>query len=81
MADESSKPIGRRMFLGLSAIGAGTLLFGQSFVGGEGEAGLVRELIGQGGFRIYTVAPIPKFDPGSWKLAITGKVAQPIQLG
>ncbi|HEY8692136.1 MAG TPA: molybdopterin-dependent oxidoreductase [Chloroflexota bacterium] len=81
MADESSKPIGRRMFLGLSAIGAGTLLFGQSFVGGDGEAGLVSELIGQGGFRIYTVAPIPKFDPGSWKLAITGKVAQPIQLG
>jgi len=66
------------MFLGLSALGAGTLLFGQSFVGGNGEGGLISELVGQGGFRIYTVAPIPKFDPASWKLTIGGMVSKPI---
>lgn len=81
MGDEGPKPIGRRMFLSLSALGAGALLFGQSFVGGDGEAGLLSQLIGQGGFRIYTVAPIPKFDPASWKLSITGKVANPVQFG
>jgi methionine sulfoxide reductase catalytic subunit len=81
MGDEGPKPIGRRMFLGLSALGAGALLFGQSFTGSEDEAGLLSQIIGQGGFRIYTVAPIPKFDPASWKLTITGSVANPVQFG
>ena len=69
------------MFLGLSALGAGTLLFGQSFIGGDGEAGLLSELIGQGGFRIYTVAPIPKFDPASWALTVGGLVSKPLRIG
>ena len=79
MVDGEPKPIGRRMFLGLSALGAGTLLFGQSVTGGDGGGGLISELIGQGGFRIYTVAPIPKFDPSSWKLAIGGMVKNPLE--
>jgi sulfoxide reductase catalytic subunit YedY len=80
MSEEAPKPIGRRMFLGLGALGAGALLFGQSFVGGEDEAGLLSQLVGQGGFRIYTVAPIPAFDPASWRLAVTGKVATALEL-
>lgn len=78
-----TKPIGRRMFLGLGAIGAGTLLFGHAFGGGGDDAGqdsFFGDLIGRGGFRIYTVAPIPKFDPATWKLEITGLVDKPIKL-
>ena len=80
MGNEGPKPIGRRMFLGLSALGAGTLLFGQSFTGGDGEAGLLSELIGQGGFRIYTVAPIPKFDPANWALMVGGLVSKQLRI-
>lgn len=81
MNEEGSKPIGRRMFLGLSALGAGTLLFGQSLIGGDGGAGLLSDVIGQGGFRIYTVAPIPKFDRTSWKLSVGGLVGKTMQIG
>jgi DMSO/TMAO reductase YedYZ molybdopterin-dependent catalytic subunit len=77
---DGARPIGRRLFLGLSALGAGTLLFGQSVVGGEDEAGLLSQIIGQGGFRIYTVAPIPKFDPASWRLEVGGLVANRLSL-
>jgi methionine sulfoxide reductase catalytic subunit len=69
------------MFLGLTALGAGTLMFGHSIIGGDGGAGLVSELIGQGGFRIYTIAPIPKFDPATWKLEIGGMVGKPLRIG
>jgi len=80
MALPEDKPIGRRLFLSLSALGAGTLLFGHAFSGGGDDAGLFSDLIGQGGFQIYTVAPIPKFDPATWKLTIGGRVGNQIEL-
>jgi len=76
----SDKPIGRRLFLSLSAVGAGTLLFGHAFTGGDGEASVFADLLGQGGFRIYTVAPIPTFDPATWRLKIGGLVGKPLEL-
>ncbi len=74
------RPIGRRLFLGLSALGAGSLLFGHAVTGGDGEPGLLADLIGQNGFRIYTVAPIPTFDPATWRLALDGLVGRPLSL-
>lgn len=75
-----AKPIGRRMFLGLGAVGVGTLLFGHSLSGGDGTGSLLSDLVGQGGFRIYTVAPIPTFDPATWKLTVTGLIDKPFEL-
>ncbi|MBV9120281.1 MAG: molybdopterin-dependent oxidoreductase [Chloroflexi bacterium] len=79
--DAENKPIGRRLFLSLSAVGVGTLLFGHAFSGGDedGSSGLVGELFGQGGFRIYTVAPIPKFDPAAWRLVVGGMAARTLE--
>lgn len=68
------------MFLSLSGLGTATLLFGSAFTGADGGGGIIGDLIGQGGFRIYTVAPIPKFDPASWKLTIGGLATKSLQL-
>ena len=65
------EPIGRRLFLGLSALGAGTILFGSFF----------KDMFGLGdGFRIYTVAPVPRFDPATWRLSIGGLVGKTLEL-
>jgi methionine sulfoxide reductase catalytic subunit len=68
------------VFLGLSGLGAATLLFGQTLTGSDGQGSLITDILGQGGFRIYTVAPIPKFDPASWKLTIGGLASKSLQL-
>ena len=93
MARDSSaaKPIGRRMFLGLGGVGLATLLVGHGLGQGSSASDLTSsagvasdslfsDLVGQGGFRIYTVAPIPKFDPASWRMTIGGLVDKPLEL-
>lgn len=62
----------------MSGLGAATLLFGRAFTGTDGDPGILGDILGQGGFRIYTVAPIPKFDPATWQLTITGLVNKPL---
>ena len=63
---------GRRAFLGATAVGLSSLLWGRSawnaFVS-VAPPGLVP------GWRIYTVAAtMPRFDPASWRLRIDGQV-------
>ncbi|MHB8620038.1 MAG: molybdopterin-dependent oxidoreductase, partial [Chloroflexota bacterium] len=86
VARPGEKPIGRRLFLGLSGLGTASLLFGHALGGGQssqsssGVSSFFGELAGQGGFRIYTVAPVPKFDPATWRLTVNGLVEKPIEL-
>jgi DMSO/TMAO reductase YedYZ molybdopterin-dependent catalytic subunit len=88
-ASFETRPYGRRAFLGVSALGLTSLLWGRS-AWGEISKVLspaasvlprgVREVI-PSGWRIYTVAStMPVFDPATWRLRIEGLVENPVEL-
>ena len=75
MKPQETHTYGRRAFLGVTAVGLSSLLWGRTawdaFVA-VAPAGLVP------GWRIYTVASsMPRFDPATWRLTIDGLVAAP----
>src|SRR3954451_181057 len=80
---ELTKPYGRRAFLGVSALGLSSLVWGKAVW--NAFSGVARPLenalpasIVPSGWRIYTVAStMPKFDPQTWRLRIEGLVDQP----
>jgi DMSO/TMAO reductase YedYZ molybdopterin-dependent catalytic subunit len=70
-----TRTYGRRAFLGVTAVGLSSLLWGRAawdaFVA-VAPPGLVP------GWRIYTVAStMPRFDPATWRLTIDGLVGAP----
>ena len=86
--DDASEPklYGRRAFLGVSAVGLSSLLWGKPVW--DAATGLlrpVRDALPPGlvpsGWRIYTVAAtMPTFDRKTWRLQIDGRVEQPHSL-
>ena len=84
-------PVGRRVFLGLSAFGLSGL------VGGSKAAGLMERLLGPlavkdgtgllgllptGRFRIYSVVgSLPNRAPAAWRLDVDGRVNAPYTIG
>jgi DMSO/TMAO reductase YedYZ molybdopterin-dependent catalytic subunit len=77
---KDSRAYGRRTFLGVTALGLSSLLWGKPV-----WDGLVRPLqqalppsLVPSGWRIYTVASsMPTFDPATWRLRIEGLVDRP----
>ena len=74
---------GRRAFLGVTAVGLSSLVWGRAVWGTVSGAtqpfvdALPPGLI-PSGWRIYTVASsMPRFDPATWRLTIDGLVDQP----
>ena len=79
---EESRPYGRRAFLGATALGLTSLLWGKPVW--NAFTGVARPLENAlpssifPGWRIYTVAStMPTFDPATWRLRIEGLVDQP----
>ena len=79
---EESRPYGRRAFLGATALGLTSLLWGKPVW--NAFTGVARPLENAlpssifPGWRIYTVAAtMPTFDPATWRLRIEGLVDQP----
>jgi DMSO/TMAO reductase YedYZ molybdopterin-dependent catalytic subunit len=80
---EESRPYGRRAFLGATALGLTSLLWGKSAWSAFTRAAqplenaLPASLV-PSGWRIYTVAStMPTFDPATWRLTIEGLVDEP----
>ena len=78
MKPPETRTYGRRAFLGVTAVGLSSLLWGRAawdaFVA-VAPPGLVP------GWRIYTVAStMPRFDPATWRLTIDGLVGAPQSL-
>ncbi len=78
MKPRETRLYGRRAFLGVTAVGLSSLVWGRAawdaFVA-VAPSGLVS------GWRIYTVAStMPRFDPTTWRLTIDGLVAAPQSL-
>ena len=78
----ASKRYGRRAFLGTTAVGVSSLVWGGAAWRALG--GILRpfeDALPAGivpGWRIYTVAStMPRFDPGTWRLTIDGLVDRP----
>jgi DMSO/TMAO reductase YedYZ molybdopterin-dependent catalytic subunit len=77
----NARPLGRRAFLGVLAVGAVALVAGEpvrrvldAITPGEGA------LVG-GRWRIYNVSsPMPVFEPASWRLRVDGLVSAPREL-
>ncbi|HUZ40578.1 MAG TPA: molybdopterin-dependent oxidoreductase [Acidimicrobiales bacterium] len=73
--------VGRRVFLGLSALGALGIAFGnsvQNFVGGAVGSGLGGLLPGGDRFRIYSITgTFPKITRVKYRLKVSGLVDQP----
>jgi DMSO/TMAO reductase YedYZ molybdopterin-dependent catalytic subunit len=78
-------PVGRRVVLGMLALGAGGVLFGKKIQDGLSRAlsPNVAALLPSGGrFRIYSVVGfLPRRDTASYRLAVTGLVDKPLELG
>ena len=80
-------PVGRRVVLGMLGVGAVGVLVGrpaQEAVTSTVQStvpGLANVLPAAGGFRIYTVTGgYPAMDPQDYRLAVTGKVSNPLSL-
>jgi DMSO/TMAO reductase YedYZ molybdopterin-dependent catalytic subunit len=75
---------GRRTFLGVTAVGLSSLLWGRPVWHALSGATQPFKDIAPGlfpGWRIYTVAAtMPRFDPLTWRLRIDGLVDQPVSL-
>lgn len=88
--DPDVRPYGRRAFLGAVALGLTSLAWGEpawraltSLVGPAAMRlpGLDALPSLAGGWRIYSVNwPMPRFDPGTWRLQIGGLVEQKVDL-
>lgn len=78
---------GRRTFLGVTAVGLSSLLWGEPVwrrVSGAAQPlrdALPSSIVPSGGWRIYTVAAtMPRFDPKTWRLRVDGLVERPLEL-
>ena len=77
--------LGRAAFLGVTAVGLSSLLWGRS--AWESTSRLIPNGVGAvlpqptSGWRIYTVAStMPRIDPASYRLRVDGLVQQPVSL-
>jgi DMSO/TMAO reductase YedYZ molybdopterin-dependent catalytic subunit len=83
MEPRETRLYGRRAFLGVTAVGLSSLVWGRS--AWQAVSGLTHpfvEALPSGiipsGWRIYTVAAsMPRFDPATWQLRIDGLVDRP----
>jgi len=75
MKPRETRTYGRRAFLGVTAVGLSSLVWGRTAwdaLVAVAPPGLIS------GWRIYTVAAtMPQFDPASWRLNIDGLVGSP----
>ena len=84
MHDGDERAYGRRTFLGVTAVGLSSLLWGSPVW--HALSGATRPLkdVAPGlfpGWRIYTVAStMPRFDPQTWRLRVDGLVEEPVTL-
>ena len=73
--------VGRRVFLGMGALGALGVVFGakvQNFIGGAIGSGLGGLLPGGDRFRIYTITgSYPEISPSDYRLEVSGLVHNP----
>ena len=80
MESNGTKLYGRRAFLGVTAVGLSSLVWGRSaWQAVSGAAEPLTNALPSGfipsGWRIYTVAAsMPEFDPATWRLTIDGQV-------
>ena len=85
-AVETTRPlhVGRRVFLGMSALGALGIAFGskvQSFIGSHASSGVASFIPGGDRFRIYTITDnYPVITPADFRLQVTGLVDTPMTL-
>jgi DMSO/TMAO reductase YedYZ molybdopterin-dependent catalytic subunit len=74
-------PVGRRVFIGLAALGAVGIAFGaeaQNFVGSKLGSGIASLLPGGDHFRIYSITgSYPYISPRKYRLKVSGLVAKP----
>ena len=83
MEPRETKLYGRRAFLGVTAVGLSSLVWGRAaWQAVSGAAQPLTDALPSGlvpsGWRIYTVAAsMPRFDPATWRLAIDGLVDRP----
>ncbi len=74
-------PVGRRLFLGLLALGAAGVAFGaqvQNFVGNKLGSGFASLLPGGDHFRIYTITGgYPSISTAEYQLEVSGLVTKP----
>ena len=83
MEPRETRLYGRRAFLGVTAVGLSSLVWGRS--AWQSASGLTRPFVDAlpsgiipSGWRIYTVASsMPRFDPATWRLRIDGLVERP----
>jgi DMSO/TMAO reductase YedYZ molybdopterin-dependent catalytic subunit len=80
-------PVGRRVVLGMLALGAAGIAAGRWLSDGVSEVvastapGLANVIPAAGGFRIYTVTyGYPDYDPATYRLSVTGLVKNPLSL-
>lgn len=86
MEPHETRLYGRRAFLGVTAVGLSSLVWGRS--AWQAVSGATKPLtdalpsgIVPSGWRIYTVAAsMPGFDPATWRLTIDGLVDRPRSL-
>jgi DMSO/TMAO reductase YedYZ molybdopterin-dependent catalytic subunit len=84
MDNGDERAYGRRTFLGVTAVGLSSLLWGRPVWHAFSGATQPLKDVAPGlfpGWRIYTVAStMPRFDPQTWRLRIDGLVEQPVSL-
>ena len=85
MQPRETRLYGRRAFLGVTAVGLSSLVWGRAaWQAVSGLAAPLEAVLPPGlvsGWRIYTVAStMPRFDPQTWRLQIDGLVDRPLSL-
>ena len=91
MEGRDGTPVGRRVVLGLAALGAAGVVFGSAVqdrvssvlapIAARDPTGLTALVPGAGRFRIYTVTgDLPKRSRAQWKLKVSGLVDHPMTL-
>lgn len=83
---DGERRLGRAAFLGVTATGLSSLLWGRTAWDAARGAldalpgGLRNALPASSGWRIYTVAAtMPRFDPATWRLRVEGLVERPVE--
>ena len=83
--DGDGPPVGRRVVLGMLGLGAAGVLFGrqvQDWIGRVLSPDVASLLPSGGRFRIYTVVGrLPRRAEADYRLAVTGLVDRPLDLG
>ncbi len=85
--ENTTRAYGRRAFIGVTAVGLSSLLWGRAaWDAAAGASSPLKNAVPAGilpssGWRIYTVASsMPRFDPATWRLRIEGLVDRPLTL-